>query len=859
MLFTTFFSYKGGVGRTLALVNSAKMLSKEGKNVFLIDLDLEAPGIDSYIIFKPEKPHLGVVDYITEYLKTSKLPDINNYFYKIKKESEQDGEIYIMPAGLQNDEYSMRLHNINWQYIYSKKDGYNFIENFKEQIENLGNIDYTLIDSRTGFCDISGISTHQLADVVVLIFNLNEQNVQGIISAYNSIIKSEKKIEIILTISPLPTGTGLNEIINDKFISLQKSMKAAFNSGIDDKRKPVIISYDPFLAINDIIISNFDESKMPLVSQFESYKKLVDYIKLLNKEEYDSILKTALDYKISGRYELAEKELEIIIEKYPDNSKGLFEYANVLALLNQNDKAIGYLKKTIALNPKEYDYVIFTINTLIRNKRYDEALQYLEIADKIKPDYPEHFFIRGKICYNQGKYEEANKYNEKALRESAKQKPKKTDFSFEALRYHILNDKKINWGRIDKIEFFRILEEDITITYQSKIEFLQSIFEGKISINNVENIYDTFKKIELFFIQLFGDDYKILTEKIKNKELDSINDESGLLYLEQYTQSGKYIFSYLLANFYNTNKDFEKSIKYFEKSINAKPSYFVYSDWGIALLDLGKKIISDDKGKGNELFEQSFEKFMLAVKYREDYPEAYFGWGTALSNLGKIINSDDKEKGKELFEQSFEKFMLAVKYREDYPDAYNNWGNALLNLGKIIISDDKEKGKELFEQSFEKYELAVKYKEDYLDAYYNWGIALAELGKIIISGDKEKGKELFEQSIEKYELAVKYKEDYSEAYNNLGIAKIHLWYSEKDNNLLNSVIEISLKGEAILKYSCMYNLACAYSLLKDKKNALHYLSEIIKVKPDLKKWAREEDKDWLDFRNDEEFIAITQE
>ena len=41
----TFYSYKGGVGRSLALVNIATRLSEFGKKVCIIDFDLEAPGL----------------------------------------------------------------------------------------------------------------------------------------------------------------------------------------------------------------------------------------------------------------------------------------------------------------------------------------------------------------------------------------------------------------------------------------------------------------------------------------------------------------------------------------------------------------------------------------------------------------------------------------------------------------------------------------------------------------------------------------------------------------------------------------------------------------------------------------------
>src|SRR4051794_13247188 len=40
----TFYSYKGGVGRSMALANVAVLLARSGKKVLVVDWDLEAPG-----------------------------------------------------------------------------------------------------------------------------------------------------------------------------------------------------------------------------------------------------------------------------------------------------------------------------------------------------------------------------------------------------------------------------------------------------------------------------------------------------------------------------------------------------------------------------------------------------------------------------------------------------------------------------------------------------------------------------------------------------------------------------------------------------------------------------------------------
>ena len=47
----TFYSYKGGTGRSMALANFAWIMAASGKRVLAIDWDLEAPGLHRY--FRP--------------------------------------------------------------------------------------------------------------------------------------------------------------------------------------------------------------------------------------------------------------------------------------------------------------------------------------------------------------------------------------------------------------------------------------------------------------------------------------------------------------------------------------------------------------------------------------------------------------------------------------------------------------------------------------------------------------------------------------------------------------------------------------------------------------------------------------
>lgn len=61
-----FASLKGGVGRSTALSVIAADQARKGRNVLVIDLDLEAPGIGSMLLDGDRQPKLGALDFLVE-------------------------------------------------------------------------------------------------------------------------------------------------------------------------------------------------------------------------------------------------------------------------------------------------------------------------------------------------------------------------------------------------------------------------------------------------------------------------------------------------------------------------------------------------------------------------------------------------------------------------------------------------------------------------------------------------------------------------------------------------------------------------------------------------------------------------
>lgn len=70
----TFYSYKGGVGRSMALANYACWLaarrSSPSRRILMLDWDLEAPGLHRYFPEKAETPESlarpGLINYFAE-------------------------------------------------------------------------------------------------------------------------------------------------------------------------------------------------------------------------------------------------------------------------------------------------------------------------------------------------------------------------------------------------------------------------------------------------------------------------------------------------------------------------------------------------------------------------------------------------------------------------------------------------------------------------------------------------------------------------------------------------------------------------------------------------------------------------
>jgi len=209
-----FYSYKGGVGRSLALANTGVALAARGHKVLLVDLDLEAPGLHEIHPFRDVGTPAtgGLLELLSLYINNSsdalgtspkEFPiwqletHATPVWRSIGNDAEgmartPDGEVWLLPAsgavwsfkGALDSAtlaYSAALEQFNWQTFYAKAGDAAWAHILSRITGEAGGygFDFVLLDSRTGLSDPFYVAL-TLASDLVAVTGFNRQNIKGV-------------------------------------------------------------------------------------------------------------------------------------------------------------------------------------------------------------------------------------------------------------------------------------------------------------------------------------------------------------------------------------------------------------------------------------------------------------------------------------------------------------------------------------------------------------------------------------------------------------------------------------------------------------------------------------------------------
>ncbi len=210
-LVVTFYSFKGGVGRSTALGLVASILATRNRRVVMVDFDLEAPGIS--IMFQSNTENFngeqyGVLDYLHQRYLTpeQEYPSIESCISQVNLPTR--GELFLAPVGEYDENYIHRLADLDRRTLEKFYQGrINPVDRLMADIKTQLDPDVILIDARPGFNDTSAIALFDLADTGIICFSPTDQSFEGLRWVVQGVRKRREyqgKPDLRFLLTPMP-------------------------------------------------------------------------------------------------------------------------------------------------------------------------------------------------------------------------------------------------------------------------------------------------------------------------------------------------------------------------------------------------------------------------------------------------------------------------------------------------------------------------------------------------------------------------------------------------------------------------------------------------------------------------------
>ncbi|MGO4167881.1 KGGVGR-motif variant AAA ATPase [Novosphingobium sp. YAF33] len=183
----SFVSIKGGVGRTTALAVAAQEFAAKGLRVLAIDLDLEAPGLGSFLLPAENRPLYGALDFYVE-RGASSFDGLE--FHELMEPSPvltAGAPVFVVPAfGLRSNSHPQnvmaKLSLAYTEEIDANGTAWTFLDRTKKLIRGLceaRDFDIVLVDARAGLHETLAASLIGLGAEILMFGTFQSQTFEG--------------------------------------------------------------------------------------------------------------------------------------------------------------------------------------------------------------------------------------------------------------------------------------------------------------------------------------------------------------------------------------------------------------------------------------------------------------------------------------------------------------------------------------------------------------------------------------------------------------------------------------------------------------------------------------------------------
>lgn len=273
-----FYSFKGGVGRTLnlaahlfAVLDRAKELDLS-INVLVIDADLEAPGLTYWNRSEKQQPSVSLIDFLEvyHYSPIEREQTLSLFAREVKKSSKYEGKstVYFLPACLDDDQL-LDTPILPEQLVRSPDGAWEW----GNAIHSLGKaigVDYVFIDLRAGLSEISSPIIFDPRIQRFLVTTITEQSVIGtslVLEQIGRVAPPEERVddksyyEPCLLISMLMPELKSLPAFEDALVRFQSAYAQPEEDNLYDTRLEIKETY---FAQELLYINNWEDSRLKL-------------------------------------------------------------------------------------------------------------------------------------------------------------------------------------------------------------------------------------------------------------------------------------------------------------------------------------------------------------------------------------------------------------------------------------------------------------------------------------------------------------------------------------------------------------------------------------------------------------------
>ena len=208
----SFYSYKGGSGRTVITAHVAYELAKSGYDVLCIDGDVQAPGLR--VVFRVDEKKNYFQDYLykSDNFKFEEAIETIEVLNK-KNQEKKTGKLFLLSS---SQDYNKQLEEFNYRTLSVKiKNLINdFILHYGQKNELI-----VLIDTANGYNEVSK-AVFNLAEHIFLVYRNSRQHLMGTTVMENFFLKIPINFSLISSSIPKGIDPGLMEVY-DNYITKQ--------------------------------------------------------------------------------------------------------------------------------------------------------------------------------------------------------------------------------------------------------------------------------------------------------------------------------------------------------------------------------------------------------------------------------------------------------------------------------------------------------------------------------------------------------------------------------------------------------------------------------------------------------------